>query len=44
MTFFSKQKLAESSNISYNALTICIKATYDILTSFKTPGLSVKIT
>ena len=35
MTFFSEQKSAESSNISYNALTIYIEATYDILASFK---------
>ena len=39
MTFFSEQKSAESSNISYNALTIYIKATYHVLASFKTPVL-----
>lgn len=44
MTFFSEQKSAESSNISYNALTIYIEATYNVLASFKTPVLSVKIT
>ena len=43
VTFFSKCKSTESSNISYNALTIYIEATYHVLKSFKTPVLSVKI-
>ena len=33
--FFSKPKPAKSSNISHTALSIYIKATYDVLASFQ---------